>query len=248
MARRHERCCWDLPRSRCRVAAVGCRAAAAGRRRVGRLARRVVRPRRRPAGVARAGGAPHARRHDVRGPAARAAGAAASGAAGLRAASSTRQSDAAGHAHGVRHALRGHRRRRRRRLSRARRRGPHRRAGRPAASGAAGGPELVVLPLEAGYRLAWRVRAFFERSFDVRQLFLDAATGEIAVEWSDSRSRRRRSGPASSATRRSSAFRTARAATRPPTGCGRRSSRPTTSAQRRPADPVPELASIPSPT
>ena len=51
--------------------------------------------------------------------------------------------------------------------------------------GRAGGPELVVLPLDNGYRLAWRVRACFERSFDVRQLFLDAATGETLVEWSD---------------------------------------------------------------
>jgi len=57
--------------------------------------------------------------------------------------------------------------------------------GRP--FGRAGGPELVVLPLDSGYRLAWRVRAFFERSFDVRQLFLDAATGETLVEWSDLR-------------------------------------------------------------
>jgi thermolysin len=57
------------------------------------------------------------------------------------------------------------------------------RGGVPA--GRHGGPELVVLPLESGYRLAWRVRAFFERSFDVRQVFLDAATGETLVEWSD---------------------------------------------------------------
>jgi Zn-dependent metalloprotease len=57
------------------------------------------------------------------------------------------------------------------------------RGGRP--FGRRGGPELVVLPVNNGYRLAWRVRAFFERSFDVRQLFLDAATGETLVEWSD---------------------------------------------------------------
>jgi thermolysin len=43
----------------------------------------------------------------------------------------------------------------------------------------------VVLPLGAGYRLAWRVRAFFEAGFDVRQVFLDAATGEVLLEYSD---------------------------------------------------------------
>jgi len=48
-----------------------------------------------------------------------------------------------------------------------------------------GGPELVVLPLESGYRLAWRVRAFFQQPFDVRQVFLDAATGATLDEWSD---------------------------------------------------------------
>jgi bacillolysin len=58
------------------------------------------------------------------------------------------------------------------------------RGGRP--FGARGGPELVVLPLEeGGYRLAWRVRAFFEESFDVRQSFLDATTGELLREYSD---------------------------------------------------------------
>ena len=58
------------------------------------------------------------------------------------------------------------------------------RGGRP--FGSRGGPELVVLPLEAGgYRLAYRVRAFFEASFDVRQSFLDAATGDLLLEYSD---------------------------------------------------------------
>src|SRR5574341_1223105 len=57
------------------------------------------------------------------------------------------------------------------------------RGGRP--FGRAGGPELVVLPLESGYRLAYRVRAFFEESFDVRQVFLDAATGELLLEYRD---------------------------------------------------------------
>ena len=51
--------------------------------------------------------------------------------------------------------------------------------------GRAGGPELVVLPLGSGYRLAWRVRALFEKSFELRQLFLDAATGETLLEYDD---------------------------------------------------------------
>jgi bacillolysin len=60
------------------------------------------------------------------------------------------------------------------------------RGGRP--FGSRGGPELVVLPLEeGGYRLAYRVRAFFEESLDVRQSFLDAATGELLREYSDLR-------------------------------------------------------------
>jgi bacillolysin len=58
------------------------------------------------------------------------------------------------------------------------------RGGRP--FGARGGPELVVLPLEGGgYRLAYRIRAFFEESLDVRQSFLDAATGELLREYRD---------------------------------------------------------------
>jgi bacillolysin len=57
------------------------------------------------------------------------------------------------------------------------------RGGRP--FGSRGGPELVVLPLDSGYRLAYRVRAFFEQPFDVRQLFLDAATGEVLLEYRD---------------------------------------------------------------
>ena len=55
--------------------------------------------------------------------------------------------------------------------------------GRP--FGRRGGPELVVLPLGSGYRLAYRVRAFFERSFEVRQIFLDAASGETLLEYDD---------------------------------------------------------------
>jgi bacillolysin len=49
-----------------------------------------------------------------------------------------------------------------------------------------GGPELVVLPLEAGgYRLAYRIRASFERSFELRQSFVDADTGALLLEYSD---------------------------------------------------------------
>jgi bacillolysin len=56
--------------------------------------------------------------------------------------------------------------------------------GRP--FGARGGPELVVLPLEAGgYRLAYRVRALFEADFDVRQYFFDAITGEVLLQYRD---------------------------------------------------------------
>jgi thermolysin len=56
--------------------------------------------------------------------------------------------------------------------------------GRP--FGSRGGPELVILPLEDGsYRLAYRVRAFFEEGLDVRQMFLDASTGEVLREYSD---------------------------------------------------------------
>ena len=57
------------------------------------------------------------------------------------------------------------------------------RGGRP--FGRRGGPELVVLPLETGYRLAWRIRAFFETGFDVRQVFLDATSGEVLLEFRD---------------------------------------------------------------
>jgi thermolysin len=57
------------------------------------------------------------------------------------------------------------------------------RGGRP--FGSRGGPELVVLPLEAGHKLAWRVRAFFAEPLDVRQVFLDAASGELLLEYRD---------------------------------------------------------------
>jgi thermolysin len=44
----------------------------------------------------------------------------------------------------------------------------------------------VVLPLEAGgYRLAYRIRASFERSFELRQSFLDADTGSLLMEYDD---------------------------------------------------------------
>ena len=58
------------------------------------------------------------------------------------------------------------------------------RGGRP--FGRQGGPELLVLPLESqGYRLAYRVRAFFEDAFDVRQVFLDASTGDVLLDYRD---------------------------------------------------------------
>jgi thermolysin len=58
------------------------------------------------------------------------------------------------------------------------------RGGRP--FGSRGGPELVVLPRQAsGYRLAYRIRAFFEQSLDVRESFMDANTGELLREYSD---------------------------------------------------------------
>jgi len=56
--------------------------------------------------------------------------------------------------------------------------------GRP--FGRQGGPELLVLPLEAGeYRLAYRIRALFEEAFDVRQMFLDAGTGDLLLDYRD---------------------------------------------------------------
>ena len=58
------------------------------------------------------------------------------------------------------------------------------RGGRP--FGIRGGPELLVLPLADGrHRLAYRVRAFFEEAFDVRQVFFDATTAEILLEYRD---------------------------------------------------------------
>lgn len=55
--------------------------------------------------------------------------------------------------------------------------------GRP--FGSRGGPELVVLPRSDGYHLAFRVRAFFDRSLDVRQYFFDATTGDVLLEYRD---------------------------------------------------------------
>jgi thermolysin len=56
--------------------------------------------------------------------------------------------------------------------------------GRPV--GRRSGPELVVLPLDSGdYRLAWRVRAFYEERFDIRQTFYDALTGEVLFDYTD---------------------------------------------------------------
>ena len=56
--------------------------------------------------------------------------------------------------------------------------------GRP--FGHRGEPELVILPLDGGgYRLAYRVRAFYEARLDIRQVFLDASTGEVLREYDD---------------------------------------------------------------
>ena len=57
------------------------------------------------------------------------------------------------------------------------------RGGRP--FGSRGGPELVVLPLDGGFRLAWRIRALFEAGFDVRQVFLDATSAQTLLEYRD---------------------------------------------------------------
>ncbi|MCL4819183.1 MAG: M4 family metallopeptidase [Vicinamibacteria bacterium] len=48
-------------------------------------------------------------------------------------------------------------------------------------------PVLTVLPREAGYALAWRAEAHTtgEGPFDIRMLFLDAATGETLFEYSN---------------------------------------------------------------
>jgi thermolysin len=40
---------------------------------------------------------------------------------------------------------------------------------------------------DGGYRIAWRVRAFFENTMELRQVFLDAATGAVLREYSDLR-------------------------------------------------------------
>lgn len=59
------------------------------------------------------------------------------------------------------------------------------RGGRP--FGTRGGPQLVVLPLDGGgYRLAYRVRAAIEEpEFDLRQMFFDAGTGELLLDYRD---------------------------------------------------------------
>jgi Zn-dependent metalloprotease len=49
-------------------------------------------------------------------------------------------------------------------------------------------PELVVLPLDAGgFRLAWRMRAV-TATVDMVQYFLDAASGEVLLQYSDRQS------------------------------------------------------------
>ena len=49
--------------------------------------------------------------------------------------------------------------------------------------GASRQPELVILPFEAGFRLVWRLRA--ASGSDIRQYFIDARDGAIALEYSD---------------------------------------------------------------
>ena len=49
--------------------------------------------------------------------------------------------------------------------------------------GAARQPELVVLPRDGSFRLAWRMRA--ASASDVRQYFVDARDGSILLEYSD---------------------------------------------------------------
>jgi bacillolysin len=44
-------------------------------------------------------------------------------------------------------------------------------------------PELVILPINGSYLLAWRVRSLTRN--DLRQYFVDARTGEIAFDYSD---------------------------------------------------------------
>jgi thermolysin len=44
-------------------------------------------------------------------------------------------------------------------------------------------PELVILPIDKGFRLAWRLRAATRR--DIRQYFVDARDGSIVLEYSD---------------------------------------------------------------
>ena len=54
-------------------------------------------------------------------------------------------------------------------------------------------PELVILPREdRGYRLTWRLRTIVE--LDVRQMFVDAASGDIAFEYSNLQTQAPRTG------------------------------------------------------
>jgi bacillolysin len=54
--------------------------------------------------------------------------------------------------------------------------------------GRRGGPELMVLPLEAGgYRLVYRVRTLFAEPFAIRQSFYDAGSGALLREYDDLR-------------------------------------------------------------
>jgi len=47
-------------------------------------------------------------------------------------------------------------------------------------------PQLAVLPTDAGYRLTYGLRAATTSgAFDIRQVFVDASTGEIVLDYSD---------------------------------------------------------------
>jgi bacillolysin len=46
-------------------------------------------------------------------------------------------------------------------------------------------PELIVLPQDGGYTLAWRMRAASTEALDVREYFVDAKSGAIVFDYSD---------------------------------------------------------------
>jgi thermolysin len=54
-----------------------------------------------------------------------------------------------------------------------------------AAFGSQGGPELTVLPLEDAHVLAYRLRARAVSGLAIKMLFIDARSGEVALEYDD---------------------------------------------------------------